>query len=475
MSQFARTRKRLRPNQGGLAVIRIAWAGFLVTVFCVLTVVIAPSLTAAAAPSFVPPKYSVTDLGTFGGPDGHVLNLNGVGQHGEISPAGAVVGFSDTVKKDPYCFIEDCHVTRASIWKGRLVDLGGLPGGGSSEAQWISTSGGWIAGVSLPAKSPWAVAVAWRNGTKPKMFKIGTFGGPAGSAYAINNSGQVAGEALNSTPDPASPFLKLELRAFLWSKGKMTDLGTLMHGRDVSARFINNKGMIAGWSYTDSKVNKLTHSPTQVPFAWKSGKMIGLGSLGGSAGYPTDINDGGHIVGQSDLKGDKAFRPFVWSAKTRMQGLPTFGGASGSAAMINENGVVVGWANTRAKCPGCWVPQVPRAALWRNGKVTNLGVLPGLVCSGATGINASGQVVGSSSGDTCPFPYRAMLWESGHLMDLNNLIQPSDENPSLYSAEAINDAGDIVARGTIPAGDTGCSDGDGSGYCFRIYLLKPIK
>jgi probable HAF family extracellular repeat protein len=449
----------------------------VVLAVCMLAAALGPSAAVGASPAFVPPRYTVTDLGTFGGPDGHVLNLNGIGQRGEISAAGDVVGFADTVKQDPFapnCWIEDCYLTHAFVWDGHLHTLPGFSSGYNTEAQWISGTGSWIAGLSQLPSGHGIVAVAWKNGRTPKMFDIGTLGGPSSTAYAVNNRGQVAGDALTKTPDPVSS--RTELRPFMWQKGKLTNLGTVNHGPDASAGFINNKGMVAGWSYTDTTIHKTTQTPTQVPFIWRKGRMTGLGSLGGTSGYANDINDHGQIVGQSNLKGDTSFHPFVWSAAGHMRDLGTLGGADGSAAMISEKHVIVGWADSKTPLPGgAPTSQVPHAVLWRHGKITDLGVEPSLVCSWANGVNSSGQVVGASSGNNCPFPYRANLWESGHLMDLNDLIQTSDPSLTLFSAESINNAGEIVARGGIPVGDTGCPTGDGSGGCGRIYLLKPIK
>ena len=77
--------------------------------------------------------------------------------------------------------------------------------------------------------------------------------------------------------------------------------------------------------------------------------------------------------------------------------------------------------------------------------VIDLGTLPGYASSGASAVNASGQVVGTS---TPPGPSgynHAFLWQNGAMTDLGTLGGHNS------AAADINDAGQIVG-GSAPAG-----------------------
>ena len=175
---------------------------------------------------------------------------------------------------------------------GAVRDLGALPGVNQSIPVWISDNG-LIVGISEnglldeTADFPQLRPVWWDNARN--IHDLGTFGGNTGFATTVNSRGQVAGYATNTIPedlDVASfmnGFLPAgqQVRAFLWEGGALRDLGTL-GGNDAAAQAINEKGEVAGLSYTGTEINDTTGLPTVHPFIWRNGAIEDLGSLGGT-------------------------------------------------------------------------------------------------------------------------------------------------------------------------------------------------
>jgi probable HAF family extracellular repeat protein len=125
--------------------------------------------------------------------------------------------------------------------------------------------------------------------------------------------------------------------------------------------------------------------------------------------------------------------------------LGTLGGNNGQANSLNDAGAVVG----KADLPGS---QTHNAFLWRNGVMTDLGIVGSDKCSTASSINSTSQIVGCSS--DCHTCAHASLWENGGpIVDLNNLVPPGSA-VTLTEATFINDSGEIAAQGSLPNGDT---------------------
>jgi probable HAF family extracellular repeat protein len=394
-------------------------------------------------------NYKLMDLGTFGGPNSFYLSQPVVQS---VNNRGTVVGTADTTVPNPTCN-PYCNVVHAFSWqKDVLTDLGTLPGGANSTAFWVNEQGLVMGvsenGVTDPVFGPQEIAVVWKDG---EIMSLGTFGGGLSYANGMNNQGELVGISANTIPDSFSYLgTGTQTRAFLWREGRMLDLGTL-GGPDAWANSVNERGQVSGWSLVDSTVNSATGQPTQHPFLWQNGRMIDIGTLGGTFAVVGSLNNGGsggginnrsQVIGTSNLEGDSTHHPYLWD-KSVLTDLGTLGGDKGEAYWINDSGEVVG----NADLPGS---QVHHAFLWKKGKMIDLGVAPGQPCSTALEINSQGQVI-INTGVCGVGGGPGMLWENGNLYDLNSLIPPNSVI-AVGDVNFINDRGEIAATGNLANG-----------------------
>ncbi len=402
--------------------------------------------------------YTLVVLDTFGGPHSSFNSGGNI-----INRRGTAVGYASTSTPDPACLdFPYCFVFHAGKYEnGVFSDLGSLPGGANSSLPNAVNSSGVAVGLSgnglidpvtgLPA----FVATVWKNS---RVIDLGTFGGSFSMADAISDRNQVVGIAENNIPDPfdfgglAGLPSPTQWRATLWQDGRMLDLGTLGEGTESAATSVNNRGQIVGASFTNSVVNPSTGFPTLAPFLWENGGMRNLGTLGGTFGTPSGLNNRGQVVGTSNLPGDQNHRPFLWE-RGRLRNLGGLGGSFGAANSINENGEVIGWSATAND-------EALDGFLWRNGVMTDLGSVAGDGCSNANGINSRGQVVGESF-SCSEDAHHAFLWENGGpAIDLNIFVPPGSDL-QLTEAQFIGEGGEIAGAALLANGD------------FHAFLLIP--
>jgi len=264
---------------------------------------------------------------------------------------------------------------------GTFINLGTL-GGNSGIGNGINTSGQ-VAGYSTNAAGTYCAFIS--NGDS--LIDIGDRGGGSAVAYAINDSAQVVGSAV--TADGSN-------HPFLYSNGTMIDLGTLGSPEGPSwwnsAEGINNAGVVVGYSYTNQP-----NAPFR-GFAWRNGKMIALGSLGGGMSQAYAINNLNQVTGIAYLKNGLAH------------------------AFITET----------------------------SGKMKDLGALQALGDSWGFAVNDSGVVVGQAQLNNGAV--HAIVYSGTKMQDLNALV-PKGSGLTLIEADGVNNAGQIVATGEDSKGN----------------------
>src|SRR5262245_1144631 len=313
--------------------------------FFVLVLLALPASALAAT-------YSVTDLGTLGGPS--------VSAHA-INASGWVVGEALTASLQNHAFL---------YRDGAMIDLG-VPGG-MSVARAVSASGQ-IAGSFYDKKYSAFVT------TGGKASDLGDLGVPYSVTYALNGAGHAAGSSYTEGRRE---------HAFLWDGQRMVDLGDLRGGYST-ARGINASDRVVGFAYVPGGA---MHA-----FASSPSGLVDLGTLGGTHSAAVAINDLDQVVGFSCLEGNKKQHACLWT-EGRVTDLGDLGVGYSEAAAIDPTGSrIVGKALVAAGDGRIGY----HAFLWSGGSMRDLNDLipagSGWVLEEATGVNESGQITGSGT------------------------------------------------------------------------------
>lgn len=218
----------------------------------------------------------------------------------------------------------------AFLYDGVMRDLGTLPGGTGSSGVDINAAGV-VTGNSTTADSP-SHAFIYDSRTSAGLQDLGTAGGTASRARAINDAGQVAGSLdINEEGVP---------RAFRYSGGIMQNLGTL-EGDNVSEGLeINASGFVVGGSASSV-------SGRQRGFMYDGVQMHDVGTLGFPFTEALAINASGVVVGQGALPDAPTSRAISWTLaegivdlNTRLHAPPP-GLVVTRAMAINDRGSIV--------------------------------------------------------------------------------------------------------------------------------------
>jgi probable HAF family extracellular repeat protein len=277
---------------------------------------------------------------------------------------------------------------------------------------------------------------------------LGSLGGGASSARAINQSGQVTGWA--SIPG-VQEFLNGPEHAFLYSGGVMADLGSI---GDLSfGTGVSNDGQVTGVTRNYPALSG-GHA-----FLYSGGTMRDLGTFGGTTSYGTGVNNAGQVTGYSYAAGDVAFRAFLYE-RGAMRDLGTLGGTTSYGLAINGSGQIAGAASIAGDT-------AVHAFLYTGGNMTDIGTLGG-TGSDASALSANGQVTGSSqtAGNAAS---HAFLYSGGAMRDIGALVPYHDSQ-----GVAVNNSGQVIVLG-YRGGDEGQSYylySDGTMYLLDSLIVS---
>ena len=247
----------------------------------------------------------------------------------------------------------------------------------------------------------------WWDGQMTTLPTLGNNHGNNGVAAAINDFGEAAGAAENTTPgcptqNPAASLNQYyQYKPVLWRDHGIEELATVGGDPVGTAVAINNHGEAVGMTGTCGAFNLMLGyylNPLHAVLWEKDGTPIDLKSLGGNAQSlmgtgAKDLNDRGHVVGFSSLSDNVTFNAFLWTRDTgKMKALAPIKGIANSIAIaLNDSDVVVGSSINSTFT-------TLTATIWKNGAPTDLNTLipanSSLHLIFGCSINSRGQILG---------------------------------------------------------------------------------
>src|SRR5450631_3411749 len=203
-----------------------------------------------------------------------------------------------------------------------VTDLGTISGNSVSTGYALSSTGAAAGTSSTPTA---AIAALFSNG---KVTNISTLGSNVSVATAINGSAEIVGwNFFYSNPN-------FDPQAFLYSNGHMTSINSPSIFPSGNEAFgVNDSGEVVGTGYvTDSDFHA---------FLYSGGKMTDLGPRGALQASAIAINNSGQIIGGYYLTSGGAGAFLITNGKLSTLPVPTAASAV-SVFAINDIGEIAG-------------------------------------------------------------------------------------------------------------------------------------
>jgi probable HAF family extracellular repeat protein len=358
-----------------------------------------------------------------------------------INDNGQIIG--DTWSNSDY------PVHHGGIWQnGSITDVGTL---GGSPTYWANysyafgiNSKGEVVGESSVAPASGSLDNWWNTHaflySGGRLTDLGTLGGYYCRAVAVNSSTQVVGYGPVSSND--------QTHAISWQNGAMTDLGTYPGGTYSQATGLNDAAQIVG--FATKPRSDLFGSPPPRATLWQNGQMVDLGTLGGPGSYATAINNDGTIIGSAETAELRASEQYYFGYYYDYYNYFGygwyFGYSSGNGnGGLNSGGGGVGGGNANGNGGGGAGGSSPSAPPPPGGN-------SGASAGAGTGFGGGGSGRAArtrAAGDERSYHVaHAFVYADATMFDLNKLL-PTGSGWELTQTTAINAQGQIVGVGTF--------------------------
>ncbi|WP_144006585.1 PEP-CTERM sorting domain-containing protein [Pelomonas sp. KK5] len=264
-----------------------------------------------SASVFAAPSYTIVDLGPLAG-DASSNAYN-------ISAGGLITGRS-------YGSASSTAILASA--GGGVSGLGGLSGRNYAWSYGANAGGTVVGAAASTLVGSGALPVAWQGGAATQLaLPAGTTGG---TAYDVNASNLIVGQASGATPQAA-----------IFGTGGSSLVPTLSGGTTMAIAYaVNDSGLAVGYGTSAATGS----ARIGVVYDTASGAATLLGALPGKNGsIAYDISNSGYVVGASVQNTSQTGLPFIWTAAGGMQAIPLLNGATtGTARGVNDSGWVVG-------------------------------------------------------------------------------------------------------------------------------------
>jgi len=328
-----------------------------------------------------------------------------------------------------------------------VQDLGTL-GGQTSSANAINNNGDVVGQADTASGS--SLAFVWSHGRMralvglPSPFTAEADASSESTATAINNEGDIAGDADTGygTTDGSPRGI---YHAVFWHLGAVTDIGSWGSYRDSTALKINDTGIVLGLGIAQEDGPR-THLYTDRVFLYSKGSLRPLPP----EFHGQDVNDHAQVIGWQRRSAGGQVLVADGQRSHALGSLPP--GQFLVSLVMNDMGQAAGTISDYDDThdPNRYVFLTYHAIAWQAGKWVRLAELPGYPETKVVGMNTSGQIVGFAAKKyTNGQPLqdtRPVLWQGGRISNLNTSIAPWT-GWTLKSATAINDQGQIVGWG----------------------------